>query len=65
MFNYLKSQVLEKIDTHWRPQWTFCPFCSLQFDLVGKLEDFESDFQYLAESLGVQVTLQLALVAVD
>jgi hypothetical protein len=52
-------QEIDQIDSHWRPQWTFCPYCSLDFDLIGRLEDFQSEFEFLVKKLGLKVSLSI------
>ena len=44
-------------DGHYRPQYTQCPFCEFEFDLVGRIEDMESHTAFLAELLDLQVTV--------
>lgn len=39
------------LDPHWVPQWATCPFCRINFDLVGKLETFDEDLDILFEVL--------------
>ena len=31
------------LDNHIKPIWASCPFCSVEFDIVGHLEDFSKD----------------------
>ena len=40
---------------HYIPQYLACPYCQLEFDLVGRLEDMESDTAFLAKSLRLKV----------
>ena len=40
---------------HFIPQYVTCPHCQLEFDLVGKLENLESDTAFLAQHLGLKV----------
>ena len=40
---------------HFIPQYLACPYCQLEFDLVGKLEDMERHAAFLAEHLGLKV----------
>ena len=37
------------------PQCVLCPYCQLQFDLVGQLEDMETDTAFFARHLGLKV----------
>ena len=40
------------VDSHWKPQWANCPFCSHDFDVIGKLETFDEDRDYVFRKLG-------------
>ena len=40
---------------HFIPQYVTCPYCDMDFDLVGKLEDMENDTAFLAQHLGLKV----------
>ena len=37
---------LEVVDKHWRPQWTMCPYCSLNFVVYAKMETLTEDVDY-------------------
>ena len=41
------------VDIHFRPQWASCPFCRVDFDLVGRMETFEEDREALLEAMNV------------
>ena len=43
------------LNGHFRPQWSLCPFCLIEFDVLGKIEDFEEDSAYIMDALGVRV----------
>ena len=45
------------LNSHLRPQYAACPFCSLNFDYIGELEDMDIHVTYLAEHLGFPVIL--------
>jgi hypothetical protein len=57
----LWCQAILSVDSHWRPQWTFCPFCSVQFDMIGKMENFRNEFNFFTEMLGIKVGFCLEL----
>ena len=40
---------------HWRPQYALCPFCSLDFDYLGTVEDMNKHVDYLSGLLGFKV----------
>ena len=36
-----------------------CPFCLIDFDVIGRMENFAQDSKFIAESLGVSHLLKL------
>ena len=42
-------------DIHIVPQSYSCPFCSLDFDLIGDFDNFRSDVTFVAEKLNILV----------
>ena len=40
---------------HFSEQCYQCPFCSMDFDLIGKMDDMNQHLFFLAEILGIQV----------
>ena len=44
-----------RMDPHWRPQTTLCDFCQMDFDVVGKIETFEEDKNFIYRALGKEV----------
>ena len=58
---YVIREILEHLENgtisnrHFMPQYLTCPYCQLQFDLVGQLEDMETDTEFLTRHLGLKV----------
>jgi hypothetical protein len=48
---FLRGQNLRKVDSHWRPQYTFLG--STQFDFVGRFEDLEEDLKRICQLRGL------------
>ena len=46
----------EMLNGHFRPQWALCPFCLIDFNILGKIEDFEEDSAYIMDALRVRVS---------
>ena len=46
---------IEYLDIHFRPQWFSCPFCSLDFDMIGSMENFTQDFDFFIDEFNVKV----------
>ena len=44
-----------KPNNHYRPQYLACPYCQLDFDLVGNLEDMKNHTAFIARHLGLKV----------
>ena len=45
------------MDNHIKPMWTACPFCSVQFDVVGHLEDYDLDNDYILTRMNLSVSM--------
>ena len=49
----------ENLDNHLRPLWASCPFCAINFDIIGKLENYEADEKFIVEKLNLDIPLGL------
>ena len=47
----------ENLDNHIRPLWSSCPFCAIEFDIIGQLEDYEEDERFIIEKLDLDLPL--------
>ena len=47
----------ENLDSHIRPLWSSCPFCAIDFDIIGQLEDYEEDEKFIVEKLDLNLPL--------
>ena len=47
----------ENMDNHIRPLWSSCPFCAIDFDIIGQLEDYEEDEKFIIEKLDLDLPL--------
>ena len=45
------------LDNHIKPIWASCPFCSVEFDIVGHLEDFSKDSAFIHVNMDLMVRL--------
>ena len=45
---------------HYRPYLPYCLYCDVEYDVIGKLEDFDEDIAYIAMKLNI--TEQLGLL---
>ena len=41
----------DDLNAHWRPQYKLCPFCSHDFDVVGKMETFQEDKEFILRKI--------------
>ena len=46
---------VENLNPHWQSQWGCCPFCTLDFDIIGHLETFEEDMNFIIRAMNWQV----------
>ena len=49
------NRSLRYLDTHFRPLSISCPFCSVEYDAVGKVEEFERDAKIILKELKIDV----------
>lgn len=58
---YIVESAKEKgphsLDDHIKPMWTICPFCQVGFDVIGTLEEFDEDIDFIARSLNLKVDI--------
>lgn len=44
-----------QLDNHIKPIWTACPFCSVDFDIIGHLETFDKDSTFVTINMDLAV----------
>ena len=54
-----RLKVGRRPNDHLIPQYATCPYCQLDFDLVGKLENMEEDTAFLARHLNLTVKSEI------
>ena len=52
-----KDKGPDALDNHIKPIWTSCPFCSMEFDAVGHLEEFDKDSAFINVVMNLMVSL--------
>ncbi len=52
-FRCLHEEEKCSVNSHWMPQYCACHFCRIDYDMIGKVETFQEDFQYLKAEMGV------------
>ena len=45
------------MDNHIRPLWSSCPFCAIDFDIIGQLEDYQEVEKFIVEKLDSDLPL--------
>ena len=40
---------------HWRPYYLHCDYCDIKYDFIGRVENFESDFEYVAQQANISL----------
>ena len=46
----------ENLNPHWQSQWGCCPFCTLDFDIIGHLETFKADMDFIIKAMHWEVS---------
>lgn len=55
-FEEYEGSNLAFIDPHWRPQTAICPFCFYNFDIIGKMETFAQDRDFIYKTINKEVS---------
>ena len=50
----------ENLEGHFRPQWASCPWCLLEFDIIGTTETFDNDVAVIVDFLNLTVIITCA-----
>jgi len=40
---------------HWRPYYVNCDYCDIKYDFIGRVENFEYDFNYIAKKANISL----------
>ena len=43
------------LDNHIKPIWASCPFCSMEFDVIGHLEQSDKDSAFIHVTMDLMV----------
>lgn len=46
-----------RLDEHWAPVYSFCTPCSINFTIIGKVETFQRDSEYIIRQAGLESLL--------
>ena len=55
ILNLADSVGIQNLNKHIRPMWTMCPFCSIQFDVIGHLEEMDEDVTFILSTMNLTV----------
>ena len=47
-------------DRHFMPQWVQCPYCSLNFTVLARIETLEQDEHYFANVANITSKIEVA-----
>lgn len=50
---------VENLNPHWQSQWGCCPFCTLDFDIIGHLETFQTDMDFIIKAMNWEAILSV------
>ena len=56
---------VENLNPHWQSQWGCCPFCTLNFDIIGHLETFREDMNFIIRAMSWQVLVNRSKQTAD
>ena len=57
----LKTKPFDQINVHWRPQYSSCPFCMLNFSVYSELEENYEDSIYFFHKSGNMKKVKIGL----
>ena len=55
--NWSNATCEDKVDTHWRPFTFKCSYCDINYDLIGRMETWNDDLNYIARKRGLEKVL--------
>ena len=55
LVDWSKIEKKSEIKPPLKPMWAACPFCSVEFDVIGHLENFEKDAAFIFITMGLVV----------
>ena len=47
MYSFISFFSPNQINRHWRPFYLRCGYCDVNYDVIGKMETFAQDFNYI------------------
>lgn len=53
----VKNKGVENLEGHFKPLWASCPWCLLDFDVVGTTETFDTDVAVITDFLNLTVRI--------
>ena len=56
----LQESVLIKVDVHWRPFTFHCSYCDINYDLIGRMETWNDDLNYIIRNRGLEKDLKVS-----
>ena len=48
-------------NVHVKPQYAMCPFCALEFDYVGEVQNMSKQIEFLSDILGFKVSCAISI----
>ena len=57
--NWFNDTCEDKINKHWRPFGFQCSYCDVSYDLIGRLETWNDDINYIIRKRGLEQVLPL------
>ncbi|XP_050811956.1 carbohydrate sulfotransferase 9-like [Gopherus flavomarginatus] len=50
--NFILTKNQEHLDIHWKPMFLLCDPCNIHYDILGKFETLEQDFEHVLRNIG-------------
>ena len=60
--NWFNNTCEHKINTHWQPFHSNCAYCDVNYDIVGRMETWNDDLNYIIHKRGLEKVLPLQKV---
>ena len=57
--NWLNGPCEDKINQHWRPYVSKCSYCDVSYDVIGRMETWNDDIDYIILKRGLENVLPL------
>ena len=57
--NWSNANCQDKVNCHWRPFAFECAYCDIDYDLIGRMEKWNDDLNYIVRKRGLEKVLKV------